>query len=857
MAGRCVVSPVADKTDLSSLPLLRDYRPLPGVFDEMMGADGAIRPHWRPLLEAFGALGPGGLEERRTLIQRLIREDGITYNVYGDPAGPSRPWELDTVPMIVPPAEWVGLEAGLVQRVRLLNAICGDLYGRQTLVREGRLPASLIFGNPQFMRPMHGVSVPKDTFIHLYAADLGRSPDGRWWVINDRSQAPSGVGYSLENRIVTGRVLPDVMQSAHVRRLAYFFYRLRESLSGLAPHREDPKVVLLTPGPLNETYFEHVYLARYLGYPLVEGGDLTVRDNKVFMKTVSGLRQIDVILRRLDDDWCDPLELRQESSLGVPGLVQAVRAGNVAVANALGAGVVESQAFMGFLPGLCQHLLGEDLIIPNVATWWCGQEEPQRAVLDQLENLAVRPAFPPLPGQPWMDTALGAELSDAERRALAGRIRDNGYNYVGQETVALSTAPVFDGKRLQPGAMVLRAFVAAVGDSYAVMPGGLVRGASRHDIRAVSMQAGYGSKDAWLMAEGPVGSFSLLRSESERIAIRRGGTDLPSRAADDLFWLGRYAERAEGIVRLLRALLTRAGGDADPNQARRQIRVLMAVLVAEGLIDPETCAAEPPPGSGPIAFDPRFTSGLRDTLANLFATGGRVRDRLSADAWRTLNRLNEYATWKEPVAGLEFEAARANLDEMVTLVSSFSGMEMENMTRGVGWSFLDTGRRVERGLHITLLTDELLRDDPAEAESAMELLLELADCSITYRTRYVTTPELEPVVDLLLADETNPRSIAFQLDRLDELLETLPRDTDAIGLAPEQRIVRALRTRIELADVHALCRHRTGPEGLEALLAELATGLPQISDIIARSYFTHIEVLYADRSYGRARKARA
>ncbi len=846
------MSTVADNIDPTALPLLRDYRPIPGVFDEMMAPDGSVRAHWAPLLSAFDALGPGALEERHALIQRLIREDGITYNVYGDPAGPSRPWELDTVPLIVPPAEWVALEAGLVQRARLLNAICADIYGRQALIREGRLPASLVFGNPQFVRPLHGVSVPRDTFVHLYAADLGRSPDGRWWVINDRSQAPSGVGYSLENRIVTGRVLPDLMQGTHVRRLAYFFYRLRESLAGLAPHREDPKVVLLTPGPLNETYFEHVYLARYLGYPLVEGGDLTVRDNKVFMKTVDGLRQIDVILRRLDDDWCDPLELRQDSALGVPGLVQAVRAGNVAMANALGSGVVESQAFMGFLPGLCRHFLGEDLIIPNVATWWCGQEEPQHTVLERMEELAVRPAFPPLPGRPWMETAVGAELDDAGRRDLTRRIRANGYNYVGQETVTLSTAPVLQDGRLQPGTMVLRVFVAAVGDSFAVMPGGLVRGATRHDIRAVSMQAGYGSKDAWLLAEGPVGSFTLLRGENEPIAIRRSGIDLPSRAADDLFWLGRYAERAEGIVRLLRALLSRVSIDADREQARGQISVLMAALVSEGLIDPETCAAEPPPGSGSSALDPRFTSGLRDTLANLFAAGGRVRDRLSADAWRILNRLNEYATWKEPVSGLEFEAARANLDEMVTLISAFSGMEMENMTRGMGWTFLDTGRRVERALHMSALANEVLRGDPAAEEDRLDLLLELADCAITYRTRYVAAAEAAPVVDLLLADDSNPRSVAFQLHRLDELLASMPRDPGGVGLAPEQRIVRDLQTRLELADVHTLCAERDAPDGLHALLADLAARLPKVSDIVASTYFTHVEVLYADRAYGRA-----
>ncbi|MEX2643989.1 MAG: circularly permuted type 2 ATP-grasp protein [Acetobacterales bacterium] len=845
---------MADDTDTTSLPLLRDYRPLPGIFDEMMTADGGVREHWRSLLRALDGLGVDGLKSRDALARRLIHEDGITYNVYGDPAGISRPWELDVVPLVVPPTEWVALEAGLIQRARLLNAALTDIYGRQTMLREGRLPASLVFGNPQFLRPLHGASVPNGTFLHIYAADLGRSPDGRWWVINDRTQAPSGVGYTLENRIVTGRALPDIMQAGHVRRQAYFFYRMRESLRDLASHREDPVVVLLTPGPFNETYFEHVYLARYLGFPLVEGGDLTVRDSRVYMKTVAGLRQIDVILRRVDDDWCDPLELRETSAIGVPGLVQAARAGNVAIANALGSGVVESQGFMGFLPGLCRHLLGEELIIPNVATWWCGHEKAAQTVIDRLDSLVVRQAFRPLPGRAETPPVMGAELTAGQREDLIRRIRARGYDFVGQETVTLSTAPVFDGEVLRPGSVVLRAYVAAVGDSWIVMPGGLTRVASQHDTRTISMQEGYGSKDAWLMAEGPVGSFSLLPSEDEPAPLRRSGTALPSRAADDLYWLGRYAERSEGIIRLLRALLARLVGDADPEQGRRQLRLLMDVLVAEDLID-SAAKEEHEAGAAGGPVDPRFTEGLRLTIGNLFAAGTRVRDRLSADAWRIISRLNDHAVWQEPALGIEIETARANLDEMVTLVSAFSGMEMENMTRGMGWTFLDIGRRVERALHGTMLLDALLLTRQGERRGTLELLLELADCAITYRTRYISTPQLAPVVDLLLVDDSNPRSVLFQLRRLEDRLRALPRGEEAFGLAPEQRILRDLLTRLELADVHDLCAERKGggARPLDALLTRLIERLPQISNVIANTYFAHVEVLYADRAYARGR----
>ena len=382
--------------NLTSDMLAHGYAPLSSCRDEMTGENASLRPHWQPFLRALDGLGLGELTRRWEEARHLIRENGVTYNIYGDPRGLDRPWQLDPIPLVFPQAEWQSLEAGLIQRARLLERVLADLYGPQRVLHEGLLPPELVLAHPGFLRPCHGLEpVPCQRHLHLYAADLGRSSDGPMCVLGDRTQAPSGAGYALENRIILTRMLPDVFRDCQVQRLALFFRSLRETLRQLAPSQADnPCVVLLTPGPYNETYFEHAFLARYLGYPLVEGADLTVRDNRVFLKLLGGLQPVDVILRRLDDDFCDPLELRGDSSLGVPGLLQAVRAGQVAVANPLGSGVVETPALLPYLPALCRYLLGEELRLPSVPTWWCGEHTAQTHVLANLHRLVIKKAFP-------------------------------------------------------------------------------------------------------------------------------------------------------------------------------------------------------------------------------------------------------------------------------------------------------------------------------------------------------------------------------------------------------------------------------------------------------------------------------
>lgn len=842
---------VATQPDIPD-DLLTGYKTVEGIYDELVGRDGDSRGYWRAFLDGMRALPPGEVAQHSETALRLIRQHGVTYNVYGDPKGEQRPWELDVMPLLIPEPEWQVLERGLKQRARLLNAILADLYGPQTLIRDGVLPSALVYANPHFHLPCHGIVPPYETFLQIYAADLARSPDGRWWVFNDRTQAPSGAGYALENRVITAQCLSDLFREGRVRRLAHFFQALRENLRALSG-KDDPRIVLLTPGPLNETYFEHAFLARYLGYPLVEGADLTVRDNRVYLKTVGGLQPVDVILRRVDTEWCDPLELRPDSALGIAGLVEAARAGHVTIANALGSGLVECTALMGFLPGLCSHLLGEELILPHIATWWCGEETAREHVIANLDSLVVARTF----RTPTLVTAdagqvLGSGL-DAEGRAeLIRRIRERGYEYVGQEAITLSTAPAWDGGRLVARPMALRMYATALGDDYVVMPGGLTRISSSNSTRAVTMQRGSGSKDAWVLSSAPVDGFSLLRHEETSPVLRRAGDDLPSRAADNMYWLGRYAERTENAMRLLRSLLTRLAEDpVQDSSANIAIQKLLYMLARPGDIDGlmrrrgrTLSATQIEQRVQAYLFDPGEQNGIPQLVETVNRVASLTRDRLSLDAWRTLDQLHQDVRRQRPRVWLDIGDASAVLNDMLRTMSAFSGLGMENTTRTQGWRFLDMGRRLERATTMAGLLRGLLSAGDPEGHGFLDRLLELADSFMTYRARYVSTPRLVPVLDLLLVDESNPRSVAFQLDVLERHAARLPRFDDALDRSPEQRQILSMLAAIRLADVRALAHADAKGRRIEldSRLARIGSALGDLSETIGRHYFSHADL---------------
>jgi uncharacterized circularly permuted ATP-grasp superfamily protein/uncharacterized alpha-E superfamily protein len=809
------------------------------AYDELSADGVAPRPHWTHLMESLRAIGHEELGRRWARAERRIRENGITYNVYGDPLGASRDWKIDIVPLLIPADEWRHIEAAIIQRAQLLSRLLEDLYGEQELLAQNHFPAALLYANPAFLRPLVGVRVPAHSYLHMLAVDLARSPDGQWWVLADRTQAPSGSGYALENRIIVSDVLPDLFRTSNVLRLAPFFRAQREALTNLA-QRDNPRIVLLTPGPLNETYFEHSYIARYLGFTLVQGKDLTVRNRRVHLKTVEGLERVDVILRRVDDSFCDPLELRGDSLLGVPGLVDAIVAGNVRMANALGSGLIETSAIMPFLPGLSAQLLGEKLKLPSVATWWCGQPYALDWVLDHLDSVVVKPAFP----SSGMEPVFGADLPYAEKGKFAERLRARPHEYVAQEQVALSTAPVWDNGCLNSRSLVLRTYVLNTGSGWIAIPGGLVRVAEAEGS-VVSMQRGGHSKDAWVLWDSPVDTFSMLRPRHEPVELRRVSRVVPSSVADNAFWLGRYVERAENIARILRSMIPRIRRSEEAElgcliRLHRCLESRHSKLPKAKRRRPTSVELEREMTS--LLADAKRPDSLACTLTEVYRTGGAIRERLSADMIFLIGQLRDSIR----IGHGTFLEYPGMLTDCLELLSAFSGMERENINRGLGWLFMTIGRRLERAIYLTRQLREITTPLTEQDWLLLDCLLEVADSSMTYRTRYYTTLQPLAVLDVLMADETNPRSLDFQLSHLVDLYQKLPR-----YLPADLKAMRAALALLRSFDLRKL-RYplpgaaANGSDGLTRLagfLRELEGLLPSWSNNLSNRYFSHARTL--------------
>lgn len=824
--------------------LLAAYPPPGPHFDEMLEAPFKPRAHWQRLFDHLVRTPSPRMRSTLQSVERQVYENGITYNVYADPQGVERPWELDVLPFILSPEEWAGIEAAIVQRATLLNRILADVYGPQSLLREGHLPPALIHGHAGFLRAAHGVPAPDGVHLHVYAADLARSPDGRWWVIADRTQAPSGTGYALENRLVISRAFPELFRDLKVQHLADFFRTLRDSLSHWAPNDDDaPRIVLLTPGPYNETYFEHAYLARYLGFPLVEGSDLTVRDGCVWLKTLSGLQRVHAILRRLDDDFCDPLELRSDSALGIPGLTEVARRGNVLIANALGSNLLESGALLGFLPGLSEHLLGEPLRMPSVATWWCGEPAALEEVIDGLDKLVIKAAFPQL----RMTPVFGEDLGEARRNELVAAMRARPHDYVAQELVRLSQAPVWDRehpRRLEARSVGLRVYACASPNGYVVMPGGLTRVSSADDSRVLSMQRGGSSKDTWVLSHAPVSTFSLLRRSIGPQDLVRSGSNLSSRVVENLFWFGRYAERCDSTARLLRVALGRLIDDV-PARHDAEWPAIVSLCRASQLLDDEVDALDDIDIEDALitaTLDEAVPRGLNAHLRHLYRVAFHLRERLSLDNWRTLNRLVQQLARHERRNGSLAEVLSL-LDRTVVTLMTLAGFALDGMTRDQGWRFLSIGRRLERLQSMSQTIAHALAAARPGREADLDWLLEAADSIVTYRSRYMARPEWMPVLDLLVLDESNPRSISFQVLGLHDFLVRL---AESFGPCDEGLFEPLI------ARLHALDAARDlqpGSAALPALLGDLQSLSYSLSDLLTMRFFSH--VAQSQRSFAR------
>ena len=810
-------------------------------YDEVFAAQGRPRRHWTRLAQAATRAGRTALSHRAGTIRRAVEQDGVTYNVYGDPKGTDRPWEVDLLPFVIAAEEWQFLATAVAQRARLLNLVLADLYGANRLLAQGLIPPAIIHGHHNYLWPCRGIEPAGGTFLHLYACDLARSPDGHWWVIGDRTQGPSGAGYAVQNRLIVTPLYENIFRSLGVQRLANFFRTLQQQLTALAPtDGEAPLVALLTPGPFNETYFEHVFLARYLGFPLVEGSDLTVRDNRVYLKTLQGLKRVHALLRRLDDEYCDPSKLRTDSALGVAGLISAARAGNVLIANALGSGVLESPALLGFLPAICESLLGKPLALPSVGTWWCGEAPALEHVIDHLPELVIKPAFASMKLEP----TFGHDLDSAERAAMAERLRATPHAFVAQEWVRLSQAPTWsnENQQFEPRVVGLRLYATVNGDGYDVMPGGLARVAPESTVEVVTMQRGGSSKDVWVLGDGATPWQSLLVPRLGARNIVRGGFYSPSRAVENLFWMGRYAERVENIGRLLRSVGQRLA-ESDPAHWAT-LKVLTVLSDKARLREPVKTERSPAPEKKKVPLslgpewviaavgDPKILNGIPANTSRLLYCASQLRGRMSLDHWRTVQRLAH----EHDQAPQSLEAALAILDRVIPVCTALAGYAFDDMTRDDAWRFLVMGRQLERMAFLSSAAMQVLGLPDEDCDAVLGALLEIGNVSMTYRARYQRQPELLPVLDLLVLDEQNPHSVCFQVAALGSHLQQVDTRLKFRPVNDPTSLLQALRG-FDLAEFESLGM----PEGepLAALLAACERSVYGLSDELTQRFFIH------------------
>ncbi|MEJ7586726.1 MAG: circularly permuted type 2 ATP-grasp protein [Ferruginibacter sp.] len=761
--------------NLHAAPMLQDYLGNQYSYDEMLGKDGNLRPHWDVFFKSFHSLGNTEMQNRNGEISRLLKENGVTYNIIGDSTVVNRDWKVDSIPFLISKEEWEKAESALIQRAELLNLLLQDIYGDQALIKKGIVPIELIFNHIGYLRQCAGIKLPGKHSLVLYSADMARSPDGKLWIISDRPQAPSGSGYALENRNVMTRVLPELFSGLKVRHISPYFDTLRNSLNELGSrHHQNPRIVILTPGPGNETYFEHAYLSSHLGYTLVQGNDLMVKNNFVWLKTVSGLEKVDMIIRRIDDIYCDPLELKEDSQLGVAGLLQVIRSGNVSIANPPGSSILENPGLMPFLENISKYFFGTGLVMPTIASWWCGQPNEMKFVLNNISSLVIKRIFR---GTSRSTSVDGAGLSEAAMNDLKQNIRKYPYLYVGQEKIGLSSTPSLVKGKIEPRKTIFRSFLVSNGDSYTAMAGGLSRTSSDALNFIVSNQSGGNSKDTWIISPEPVTSSLLQKKPPESIPVASSGI-LPSHTAENLFWVGRYTERLLGNARFHRTVIQFiAGGnrlmlenDIQTEQALLKALTHYTFTYPGFITGPDAAeekATDPWPELTDILLNEKREGSLKYDFILFIRAVHAARDHWSVDTWRVLRGMEEEWLALKDVAKPGHLKMQHLLDSLVTSVVAFIGMNRESISRQQGWIMMDMGRKIEQCLLLTSMLRSTLvnKYDDQVDYSLQESVLISNEGLVNFRYKYRSLLQLPLVLDLMIFDAFNPRSLVYQLDR--------------------------------------------------------------------------------------------
>lgn len=818
--------------------------------DEVFGPDGEPRQHWTYLLDSLTALGSEGLENRHNKALRILRDDGATYNIYGDSASLSRTWELDLVPALISSSQWSVIESGLLERAELFNAILKDIYGPRELIRNGVIPPEALFAHSGFLRPCQGIVTPGDQELILHAVDMVRDADGEMCVLTDRTQAPSGMGYALENRTVMSRVLPSLFRESQVHRLATFFQRLRHKLASMCEAHDQPRIVLLSPGAHNETYFEHAYLANYLGFPLVQSGDLVVRNGFVWMKSLDGLSRVDVILRRVDDGFCDPVELRGDSQLGVPGLLEVVRANRVVIANPLGSGVLENPVFLKYLPEISKQLLGREPRMKSIPTYWCGDKKDLAYVESHFDQLVIKQ----ISRGSGRSSVWTQQLTQKERAEWLQKIKAQPAMYVAQPCLIAGHVPTFSEGALQPRPAIVRSYAVAFENSYYLMPGALTRVGTEEGAFLITGQVGSQSKDTWVIASEP----ESAATEQTAVDAAAGSSDehlmsLPSRVVENLFWMGRYAERAEASLRILRTVFVLLNGEEVVSDTCKKhlLQTVSAITATLPGFHSEKLRANPDEELLLLAKDPNRAGSVYYSLNAMLRCADESKELLSSDTLRVINDIRDGLDGlDDALSGGMASAPEEALDPFVTALMALAGLARESMVHGVGWQFMEIGRRIERGVQTICIMDQLLTPVLKESDqnTLMQALLTSVEGLISYRRRYRARMGVKQVLELVMMDTSNPRSLLFQFSELKNHLTSLPKSkTKAYELSPDERVILEGETAIRLVSLEQLCEEGAEQEeyedrkrdNLSLRLQQFNHLLGDLSIAISEKHFEH------------------
>ncbi|MGB6150704.1 MAG: circularly permuted type 2 ATP-grasp protein [Pricia sp.] len=824
-------------------------------YDELFSKQGELKPYWKKLFEAFDTLGDNALTARQKDIDWLLSENGVTYNVYNDPKGMHRPWILNVMTFVLHQKEWETVTAGIQQRAELLNLILKDIYGEGKLINKGILPHEVIYGHRGFLRQCAGIDYHTEKLLSVYAADLSRGTDGRLWIVNDRTEAPSGMGYSLENRATVSKTMPEIYSRMHVQGLSGFFQELNRMLVNACPGRkENPNIVILTPGSHNETYFEHAYLASFFGYPLVQGNDLVVRDGFLWMKSLQGLKLIDVVWRRVDDAFIDPLELREDSQLGVAGLLDVVRRKNVAIINPVGSGVMENPGLIPFMPAVARYFLGEDLILPQIASWWCGQEKEKNYVLQHLSQLVVKRIDRTNRENIYFGEFLTVEqLGNLKREILA-----RPYRFVAQEKISFSTTPNLNHDILEPRNLVSRAFCIAAKSGYSVMPGGLVRVAPDTGSIRVSNQRGGTSKDFWIVSDSPIPHEADYFWKNKSALAVSGLADLPSLTAENLYWAGRYVGRTLVTARLIRMVMRQMALVQNQNEQPDSItlQILLKSVThltgtypgfAEEAEDGTLAMEKPLEEMLSVILDKNREGSLAHTIGMFSNAYYAIRNLWSSDMWRVFEDIQKLWRALEESIDPSINRILKTLNQLITRLIAFMGLIEESIMVQQGLLLYFIGLQLEQSaLTITKCRSLLtIKYDKQIEYDLLEYLLTSHESLNIYRYSYRSFIELEHVLDLVLLDVEYPRSLTFMIKRLRKDVARLPHSKGGTHLISYQKLVFEAFAKLRLTASETLAKTADGETykraELDTLLEELSDLLYRTSRSISSTYFNHTD----------------